>query len=166
MTSTQHTDFYKPTSKFEEMEIIKEQFSKKISHITMSDAEALGEYYRLMEARKIPAFEWIMEAIHVTSKKEGGKQTINYMIGIMRKWMTYGFGYIPSQEEDLIVEFIEEDYGLHLTEEARSKVVEMLGAHGVVRMTRVISKNKVDLSMAIIDLIDQALKGEDTSCVG
>lgn len=151
----------KPDTIEGEIQALEHTYHQKMGNCDTNEREAIGEYYRMIEARRLPAYEWMMEAIHVTGKKEEGKRNINYMIGIIRKWLTHGFGYIPSMEEELIVGYIEEDYGVTLNSKARADLLSMLGKYGVVRLTREVSKVDIDLSEAIITALESRLDNSE-----
>lgn len=148
--SNTHRNSYSPADVREELELIKELYVERINQdITQSETEALGEYYRMVQGRNLDAFEWIAEAIMVTSKKEPAKRNIPYMAGMIRKWLVYGFGYIPTQEEEMLANFIEDDFSVSLNRHARNILQELLGKYGAVNLTRLISKEGSDIDLSV-----------------
>ena len=151
--SNTHRNTYRPSDIREELELIKDVYTERVNeNATQGEIEALGEYYRMVQGRNLDAFEWLMEAILVTAKKEPAKRNVPYMAGMLRKWLVYGFGYIPTQEEEMLANFIEEDFNITLNRHARNILQEILGKYGAVNLTRLISKegSEIDLSVGIM----------------
>jgi hypothetical protein len=128
-------------------DLYKEKCGKDI--INMSDKEAIGEYYRVIENRGLPAFQWMSEVFNVISKKSPQKRNIRYAIGIIRSWLKFGFGHIPSEEERDILDYFEELLGTEASPEAVAMIQTMLGRYGCVKVTRMIAQleDKKDISM-------------------
>lgn len=105
-------------------------FDAMVKPSSVDDREALEEYYRIIMNRNLPAYQWIMEAIHVVSKKGDEKRNVNYIIGMLRSWLKNGFGNIPSTEQDEITAFIQETIGCHLSGDARQVLQGLLGTYG------------------------------------
>lgn len=113
--------------------------------------DGIAEYYRLLQCRGLPAYSWILEALHVTSKKEDGKRNFSYAVGMLRMWMRYGFGHIPNQEEDDVVDYFEEVTGQEVTIQARRVIQQLLGEYGCIKTTKAIAElhHKEDLSLIL-----------------
>lgn len=129
----------------------------QLGSITMGEREAIGEYYRVIENRGLPAYQWMSEVFCVIGKKEKQKRNIRYAIGIIRSWLKFGFGHIPSQEERDVLEFFEEVIGQEASPEAVHKIQQLMGEHGVVKVTRLIAKLEHDRSLFIILGIESIL---------
>lgn len=127
-------------------------FKERITNgtISMETKEGIGEYYRLLQERDLPAFEWIMEAVHVVSKKNPDKHTFAYIIGILRDWMKYGFGHMPSDEERELLDYFCEITGLQesdITLEAHRIMQKTMGEYGAMKMMRLMPVLKEEVSM-------------------
>lgn len=129
-------------------EIFKEQLKK--SFLTMSDKEGLEEQYNLLMSRNLPAFKWIAEAIHIVSKKEEGKQNLRYIVGMMRHWMKWGYGHIPSEEEDELTDYFEEVTQLEMSPQARSVMKTLMGEYGGIKIARMMPKLKEEEDFSLI----------------
>jgi hypothetical protein len=133
-------DFYcerygTPKSDMEALKILHQAYTDLIGVPTPDVNEAIAEYYRLITARDLPAFYWLIESFHVVSKKDTGKQTMAYTIGILRSWLKFGFGHIPSSEEDDVLAYIQEKLGVRLSQDAQKVVQSLLGNYGAVKCT-------------------------------
>jgi hypothetical protein len=124
--------------------------------------DGIGEYFRILSSRELPAYLWILEALHVTSKKEKSKRTFSYCVGMLRSWMKYGFGHIPNQEEDELVEYFEEVTGLTVTVNARRVLQKLLGTYGVVKVTRMINELRNNKDMAFMMMLQLEVLMQDT----
>lgn len=109
---------------------------------TQTVRDAIAEYYRIISSRDLPAYEWILEALHVTSKKDKEKRNFPYCVGMLRSWLKYGFGHIPNQEEDEIVEYFEEITGCEMTLQARRVLQNLMGKYGAIKVTRMLNELK------------------------
>jgi len=121
-------------------------FLEKTRHHTLSmhDREAIGEYYRVIENRGLPAYQWMAEVFTMLGKKEMQKRNMRYAVGILRSWLKFGFGHIPSAEERDILAFFEEVIGQEASPEAVHMIQQAMGEHGVVKLTRAIAKVEQD----------------------
>lgn len=114
-------------------------------------SDGIGEYYRLINHRDLPAFEWILEAIHVTSKKSQEKRNFKYIVGMLRQWLKYGFGHIPNSEEAEVIDYFEEVIGTGISAEARSVIENLMGRYGAIKVTRMIgSLDSSDLDISLV----------------
>lgn len=93
----------------------------------------IAEYFRIIQARQLPAFYWMMEAFHVLSKKVPAKRTFPYVVGMLRSWLKNGFGHIPSSEEDDVMHFFNEIIGFEMSREAKQVIQTLLGTYGAVK---------------------------------
>lgn len=113
-------------------------------------SDGIGEYFRVINHRGLPAFEWILEAIHVTSKKSQEKRNFKYIVGMLRQWLKYGFGHIPNAEETEIMEYFEETVGANISTEARGIIENLMGTYGAIKVTRMIGSletGDIDVSL-------------------
>lgn len=145
-----HRESFLPKSEQEELQIIVDIYRERINaDISQHEVEALGEYYRTVKGRKLDAFEWMVEAVTVVSKKETGKRNIPYISGMIRNWLVYGFGYIPTKEEEMVAKFIEEDFGITLNRHARNILQELIGKYGSINLTRVVTREGQDIDLSV-----------------
>lgn len=150
MANSNHRDTYAPKDVKNEMEIIADIYRERINNNpSQGEIEALGEYHRMVDGRKLDGFEWVVEAIMVTSKKEPAKRNIPYFAGMIRKWLVHGFGYIPTQEEEMVAQFIEDDFGITLNRHARNILQEVLGKYGALALTRTVTKEGKDIDLSV-----------------
>lgn len=124
------------------LKTIREIFKEKMgySFLKMDDQEALGEYYRMVLGRGLPAYEWVLEAIHVAGKKDPEKKNIRYVIGIIRDWLKNGFGHMPTDEETHIFEYFGEHTTHQPSDQAAAIIRRLMGTYGSVRVTRMIGQ--------------------------
>lgn len=126
--------------------------------------EGIAEYYRILTNRDLPAYLWILEALHVTSKKDKEKRNFPYCVGMLRTWMKYGFGHIPNQEEDELVEYFEEVTGYEVSYNARRVLQNLMGKYGLIKVTRTINELKDDTDKSLILMLQlQAIMEEKYS---
>ena len=108
----------------------------KLDRLDSDTKEGIAEYHRILSARGLPAYEWILEAIHVTSKKDSTKRNFGYIVGMLRQWMVNGFGYIPTTEENEVIDYFEEILGDKVSLQARQVIQRLMGEHGAVKLAR------------------------------
>lgn len=134
---------------------------------SQSIKEGIAEYYRNLSNRDLPAYLWIAEALHATSKKDVSKRSFQYCIGILRSWMKNGFGHIPNQEEDELVAYFEEMTGQCVTPKARRILQNLMGQYGLIKVTRMMGglKQELDLSTIYMSMLSESMneKYEQTS---
>lgn len=118
--------------------------------------DGISEYFRIISNRELPAYLWILESLHVTSKKDKSKRNFPYCVGMLRTWMKYGFGHIPNQEEDELVEYFAEVTGFTVSYKARRIVQTLMGKYGLIKVTRMINelKGETDKSLLIMLQLD------------
>jgi len=152
--------YNKPENDAEAVTVLVTSFGANVGRVTNDVREGIAEYYRVLLNRSLPAFEWIMEAIHVASKKESNKRNLPYIIGMIRTWMQYGFGHIPSGDEEEIMGFFSEITGLPVTMQSRSIVQELIGKYGAVKAMRVLGgmQGKVDVSALFASALKEAME--------
>lgn len=118
--------------------------------LTLEVSEGIGEYFRILENRGLPGYEWMLEAFHVTAKKSYEKRNFNYVVGMLRQWMKWGFGHIPSQQEEDIVDYFEEVISEEVNPEARSVIHNLMGTFGAIKVTRMIGKIEKEINLPYI----------------
>lgn len=131
-----------------------------LKNITKEEQDAIGEYYRMLENRGLPAYHWMSEIFSIISKKEKSKKNIRYAIGMIRAWSKFGFGHIPSQEEKDLVEYFEEITGMEATPEIIAKIKKSLGEYGIVKVTRMIGRIERDMGSYLVDSMVRSLQEE------
>lgn len=122
--------------------------------------DGIGEYFRILSNRHLPAFEWLLEAFHVASKKEDQKRNFPYVVGMIRYWMKYGFGHIPSQEEEEVVGFFEDTTGTEVTPKTRMLIQNLMGTYGSIKVAIMIANlsGNQDLSMLMAKLLKESME--------
>lgn len=119
---------------------------------TQEVKEGIGEYFRILTNRELPAYLWILESLHVTSKKDKSKRNFPYCVGMLRTWMKYGFGHIPNQEEEELAEYFHEVTGFDVSFKARRVLQTLMGKYGLIKVTRMINelKDETDKSLLLM----------------
>ncbi|QNR70480.1 hypothetical protein IAQ67_28640 (plasmid) [Paenibacillus peoriae] len=121
--------------------------------------DGIGEYFRILANRNLPAFEWLLEAFHVASKKEDHKRNFPYVVGMVRYWMKFGFGHIPAQEEEEVISYFEEVTGVGVTPRSRMLIQNLMATYGSIKVTIMISDLNVnkDISVLMAQLLKEYL---------
>jgi hypothetical protein len=156
LTETYASRYIKPDSDAAAIAALGDIFRDLMGHVTVEIRDGIGEYYRILSNRGLPAYEWLLEAFHVASKKEDHKRNFPYVVGMIRCWMKYGFGHIPSQEEEEVVSYFEEVIGKEVTPQARLIIQHLMGVYGAIKVTRMIGYLERDQDRSI--LMAQALR--------
>ena len=150
-----------PKSEQEAIRILCEAYTKLIENpLTMASREGIGEYYRILTSRELPAFEWMLDAFHMVNKKEPDKRNFPYIVGMLRQWMKHGYGHIPSQEEEDLVDYIEEEIRVSVSYNARKTLKQLMGHYGSIKIARMIPKVKEthDISEYFLQCLKQTLE--------
>jgi hypothetical protein len=136
-------------------EVMRHQF------LTYQLREGIAEQYRLLKSDGIEAYYWMIEAFHVTSKKNLDKRHFKYVVGMLRNWKRYGFGYMPTQEESELVEYLEEELGIDLSTESRRLLKNYIIAYGSIKTTRMIGElQNNDTSYPMTVFLGELLKNK------
>ncbi|MDR4436205.1 hypothetical protein [Bacillus tequilensis] len=124
--------------------------------------EGIAEYYRILCSRELDAYIWIAECLHVTAKKEKQKRTFAYCVGMLRSWMKNGFGHLPNQEEDELVDYFQEVTGFEVKHQARSVIQNLMGKYGIIKVTRMIGnlENASDLGLVLMLHLKELMDNE------
>jgi hypothetical protein len=130
--------YVKPSTDLSAIHNLADTFKALMGHCTTEIQDGIGEYYRILTNRELPAFEWLLEAFHVASKKDDRKRNFPYVVGMIRCWMKYGFGHIPSQEEDEVISYFEEVTGTEVTPQTRLLIQNLMGTYGAIKVTRMV----------------------------
>lgn len=109
-----------------------------VERMTTEEKDGLANYYKNLKQRGAPAYYWILDAIYITSRKSEIKRKFEYLIGILKKWRTHGYGYTPSSEETEIVDYFEEVVGEPLPDSHRHLISDLMTSFGAVAVTRLI----------------------------
>lgn len=150
-----------PKNDEEALEILNDVYKELIqSNFTLEEKEGISEYYRIISGRNLPAFEWLLEAFHVVSKKNSDKRNFGYIVGMIRTWLKYGFGHIPNSEEAEVIDYFEEISGVPITLEARLIIENLMGRFGAIAVTRMIGslKDNADISVLMAKLLKELIE--------
>lgn len=133
-----------PRNDFESIRKLHSIYSKVmgIEVISQEEKDGIGEYYRKIQKRNQPAYYWILDAIHITSRKSKERRIFRYMIKILKNWMNYGYGYVPSEEEAEITSYFEDVVGTSIPSDIRYIIGELMSSYGAVTVTRMIGELK------------------------
>lgn len=160
LMQTYSARYVKPDNDAEAIVRLGDIFKDLMGHISIEIRDGIGEYYRILSNRGLPAYEWLLEAFHVASKKEDHKRNFPYVVGMIRCWMKYGFGHIPSQEEEEVVSYFEEVTGTEVTPQARLVIQYLMGTYGAIKVTRMIGslERDRDLSYLMVQVLKHSLE--------
>lgn len=154
MTKHYHEKYGTPTDDRDAIYKLTTIYKELFEEVPAQDIkDGIAEYYRILENRELPAYLWIVECLHITSKKDKSKRTFRYCVGMLRSWMKYGFGHIPNQEEDELAEYFEEVTGFDMDYRARRILQTMMGKYGLVKVTRMISDLKDEPNKSLIMML-------------
>lgn len=131
--------------------------------LTQEVQDGIAEYYKILKTRELPAFEWMIEAFHAASRKSPEKRNFPYVIGMLRTWMKYGFGHVPSQEEEDVIDYLEEVIRQPVSPDARHIIQHLMGTYGAIKVTRMIAaldKGDIDISKVVAETIKEALQNK------
>lgn len=161
--STYYAEMYgNPTSDSDAINKLADIYEDLFDEVpTQEVKEGIAEYYRILINRGLPAYLWILEGLHVTSKKEKSKRNFPYVVGMLRTWMKYGFGHIPNQEEEELIEYFKEVTGFEVSLKARRVMQSLMGRFGLVKVTRMINELKNDTDMSLILMLQLQTMMED-----
>lgn len=109
-------------------------YTERMGNPTPGELEGLQEYWNMLEGRDLDAYVWLHEAITIASKKNSDKRHFQYIVGMLRNWIKFGFGNIPSDEERNLLIQVEEKLGdITLSDKARTVFYRMMGNYGCIR---------------------------------
>lgn len=157
LVATYSTRYKKPTGDVAAINSLGDIFKTLMGFCSVEIRDGIGEYYRILANRGLPSYEWILEAMHVASKKDDNKRNFPYVVGMLRMWMKFGFGHIPSQEEEEVVNYFEEVTGTEVTPQTRLLLQNLMGTYGAIKVTRMIGSLERDRDLSY--LMAQVLKG-------
>lgn len=129
------------------------EYATKINKPIQDEVNVICEQFNILKARGLPAKDWIVGIINEVSKKAGQKQTIAYIIGMLRNRMQYGWGTTRSLEEQLLLEKVESMIG-ETSLDTKTQLYEMMGVYGGIRMAFALTNIKLE------QIFIQALKEE------
>ena len=104
--------------------------------------QGIEEQYFLIKSRGLPAYSWMAQAFHIVSKKSGEKRTFRYIVGMLRQWLKWGYGHLPSDEEEEIIDYFEEVTNESVNMESRDIIKKLMGQYGAIKVTRSIGDFK------------------------
>lgn len=133
-------------------------FEDRIGVADENTKERLAQYYRDFEHRKQPAYERVAEAICITSTKVRVEQrSIAYAIGIMKKWLDYGYGNNVQEEHRKLMMYFEKTLNVKMSEAARTKMMALISTYGIVDIMATLftlDVSAADISAFYVDLLD------------
>lgn len=140
-------------------------YVERMGELQTSDVEGLREYWNMLQARKLDAYHWLREAICIVSKKADEKKNFQYIVGMIRNWLKYGFGNIPSTEEREFLSQVEKKLGGALSEPARDKFYQLMGTYGCIKTLVAVFQvplPDVDLGALLAEKVEEHLT--DDAC--
>lgn len=151
----------KPHDDNEAIVLLQNTYSNLVRFSTLTEdvKQGIAEYYRIVAAKGLPAYLWLMEAIHSLAKKNANKQSFPYMVGIIRQWLIHGFGHMPSREEDDVTcYFLETTCLPGASIEAKKIIKNLMGTYGVVKLTRTIGELNANANLDLSKIFAEHLK--------
>ncbi|MCY9737469.1 hypothetical protein M5X17_27590 [Paenibacillus alvei] len=152
--------YHKPNNDVEAIEQIIEVYNNemKISP-TQSIKDGISEIYRELLGKGLPAYYWLLEAVHRTAKKNEDKRTFGYIVGTIRNWTLYGFGNTLTGEEEEIFDYFTELTGLNITKDSRLMITSYMGTYGALKLMRTMPELKdVDISVIVAEILGRVMK--------
>lgn len=150
----------KPDSEFESLCKIHGIYGHVMGlDVTKGEIEELNRIYKTISGTGSPAYYWIIEAIHIASRRSEVKDKFDYIIGTLRKWLNNGYGYMPSSEEAEIIDYFEEVVGEDMPDSHKYLVADLMNGYGSVAVTRAIgSLSQHSKSYAFLTLLRDILQ--------
>lgn len=130
-----------------------------VQHLTEQEVGGLISYYTEISRLNQPAYYWMIDAIQILARKNNSKKTIKYYVSMLKKWMTYGYGYTPKSEEAEIVDYFEEVTSHEVPNDYRHIFNELMAEYGGIAATRMIGNlNKINPAKVYIELLKDLLE--------
>jgi hypothetical protein len=149
----------------ERIKYIIEQYRKKITnYIQPNDEKGLHEIYNWLKTRNVDANKYIIDAIDIFSRKDQEvKKNIGYLINIIRNWVSYGYGYMPTKEDNLICDLFEKSLNVKLSYVAKNKLINLLSDHGLINLSFLIGREltniqNVDMSIIYVTKLEKLIE--------
>lgn len=148
-----------PSSDYESIRVLHSLYSSMIDPVmSQEEKDGIGHYYRSIKGRNEPAYYWILDAIYIVSRKSNTKKKFGYFVSILKNWMKYGYGYIPSDELSEIISYFEETTNTEVPDQMRKSFNELLSTFGAVGVTRMVgSLRDYDPAHAFFLLLKEVL---------
>lgn len=152
-----------PRTDEESINILSTIFKERMDlvELTPDIKEGIKDYYLIIKHRNLPAFDWLLEAIYITSKKGAEKKNLSYVVGMIRQWLKYGFGHIPNSEEGEVLDFFDEVVGSQASHKAINLIENLLGRYGAIKVTRMIGKlnvEEIDISLIMATMLKDTVE--------
>jgi len=135
-------------------------YRSKINHyMQTNEQEGITEMYYWLNTRQVDSCKYIMAAIDIFSRKgDNIKTNFGYLVTIVRNWITYGFGYMPTKEEQVVSDMFEEVLKIKMSPMAKAKLVILISEYGMSKVLfflgeqyKNISLNEEDISMLYME---------------
>ncbi|GEM_PF-3438182 len=142
-----------PPNDLEAIQKIKSLIETEL-HTKLTNEQITGiiEYYNLIQHKKEPAYYWFLEAIMITARRDATKRNPAYMIGILKKWISQGYGATPTKEEQQLIALFEEATGIPVTDAAVTKLRQYIYQHGLVMAAKqILQLQHTDLAALLMD---------------
>jgi hypothetical protein len=143
-----------------DVEEVIQEYANNIAEPSNDDASTLMEQFNILKARGHNAKEWLIRIFHELSKKDNGKKSMNYLIGMIRNRSTYGWGSSRSIEERVLINKTEQLLGKTLSQEGLVKIYNMMGNFGAARVA--LGLHGVDIEKLFLDNLESQIKSQET----
>jgi len=135
-------------------------YRNKINHyMQTNEQEGITEMYYWLNTRQVDSCKYIMAAIDIFSRKgDNIKTNFGYLVTIVRNWITYGFGYMPTKEEQVVSDMFEEVLKIKMSPMAKAKIIALISEYGMSKVLfllgeqyKNITLNEEDISMLYME---------------
>lgn len=143
-----------------DVEFVIQEYANNIGEPSVDDASTLMEQFNILKARGHNARDWLVRIFNELGKKDSGKKSMNYLIGMVRNRSTYGWGASRSIEERVLISKTEQLLGKPLSQEGLVKIYAMMGNFGAARVA--LGLHGVDIEKLFLDNLESEIKGQET----
>lgn len=148
------TMYGKPTDHLDAIDKINQAYNELMNDASSKSEDGIAELYRELDGKNLPAYYWILEAIHRVSKKRIEKRNIRYLVGMVRNWSLYGFGNTSTSDEEEVFNYFRELSGVDLNEYSRKILTSLMRRFGVIKTMRLMSYiQEVDVSSYLAEVL-------------
>lgn len=124
-------------------------YRKKITnHIQPHEEKSLQELYYWLKQRNIDSFTYLHDAIEVFSRKDSDKKTtFGYLVNIVRNWAIYGYGYMPTREDQMAIDLFEELTKTRLSVNAKNKFITLISRYGLSKIIYLLGRESEHINI-------------------
>lgn len=118
------------------VDLIRQQLGEKLDERQIS---SVNDYFHSIKIKGEPAYHWFLEALYKTSRKrDHEKRIFRYMMGIIKRWITEGYGNMPAKDELEVIDYFSEIVGVPAKPEAVGNIRDLIAKYGVAKCMRIL----------------------------